>query len=233
MKYILLLILSFCLNFHVKSQQNLAGVGFSYSYTYVTNLTIEKYIPVTTKGKAVVSNKNVTPRISYGLKYGKVLSPKFIFFTGIEKVGYGQSFNVELTEFVVGYSTTSTETTVYDLDLNLQYLKIPLGLYWKHFKDHKFGTYLSLSFDFGMLTSAKLEQNGVKKDYKSEFNSFDVNYKLGFGARYDHEKYLVTFGLAFGDGLSDIENKDKFGKSIPEPTIIHFIGYFASYNFKF
>lgn len=234
MKYKYLLFFIFLILYKSGFSQHYLGFGASYHFTTIVNYGLDIYLPTeSVNGKLFSTTKKLTPRYSFSLNYGKQLSPKFIFFTGFQKIGFGQKFVIVKTEINdSGIEPIMTNYT-YKSDLQLNYIKVPIKLYWKHAKNKKFGTFLSLSFDFGYLTSAKFEQNGVVYNYKEKMNPYDVNYTLMFGIRYDTDKSLYNIGFGVGDGLSDVENKEKFGVTTLTPAVNSFFGFFLSYNYKF
>ena len=221
--------------------KNLGGIGFSFHQSAITNLTVNNYLSEQTSvGYSSPTNLN-TPQYSYSLRYGRVISPAVIFFTGLEKIGMGHKFNLTLIEFHNNYNSppnTPPPTKIFteintDIELKLNYLKVPLTLYWKWMKDKPFGMFTSFSIDLGVLTSATLIQDGTKTDYKKNLNSTDINYKFILGARYDTDKYLFNLGVGFGNGFSDVEKKEKFGATIQNPSHNILVGWFLSLNRKF
>jgi len=235
-------ILIFCFTATLSAQtNNLSGIGFSFHKSAISNLTVNNYL---LEQHSIVygspSNLN-TPQYSYSVRYGRAISPAVIFFTGLEKIGMGHKFNVTLIEFHNNYNSPSntpppikifTEINS-DIEIKLNYLKIPLTLYWKWMKDKSFGMFTSFSMDLGILTSATLIQDGRKEDYKKNLNPTDINYRLILGVRYDTDKYLFNLGLGFGNGFSDVEKKEKIGATIQNPSHNIHIGYFLSLNRKF
>jgi hypothetical protein len=220
---------------------NLVGVGFSSHNSAITNLTVNNYLTEESSSIYGSPTNFNTPHYSLSINYGRVLSPSVIFFTGIEKSGMGHQFVVTLLEIHSQYNnppgtpapTKSFTETKNDIELELNYLKIPLTLYWKWMKDKPFGMFTSFGIDVGVLTSATLTRDGVNTNYKEKLNSRDINYKFKLGVRYDTEKYLANLSLGFGNGFSDVEDKEKIGVTTPTPSHNTLIGCFLSLNRKF
>ena len=241
-------ILKYCFFFYsflilcttVKSQdKNLVGIGFSFHNSAISNLTVNNYLQEETSvGYGSPTNFN-TPQYSYSIKYGRVISPSVIFFTGIEKIGMGHKFEITLLEFHDNYNsppttpTTTFSETNHKLELQLNYLKIPFTLYWKLMRDKPLGMFTSFGIDLGILTSATFSYDGVPSDYKEKLNTKDINYKFKLGVRYDTDKYNINLSLGFGNGFSDVEKKEKIGATVQNPSQNLLIGSFLSLNRKF
>lgn len=236
------LLISFCSISNLANAQtrNLVGLGFSYHKSAIVRMTHENYLPEGSND--LFSTKDLpTSGYSYAVSYGKVISPSVIFFTGIEKIRLGQNFNLTTIDFGNYYSshqipspgTPIYTTKTYDVELKLDYVKVPLTLYWKWMKNRPFGMFTSFSLDLGILTSATLIRDGEKTDYKDNLNSKDISYKFHLGARYDTDNYLFNLGLGLGNSFSDVEEKEKIGATVQNPAHNLFLGYFFSLNRKF
>jgi len=162
------LIIFCCKAISVGAQSNkYIGIGISYHESAVTRLTHENYLPEESTDIFSVEDLS-TSGYSYSIRYGKEISSSVIFFTGIEKIRLGQNFNATTIDFGTYYSfpqnappgTPIFTTKTYSLELKLDYLKVPLTLYWKWMKDKPFGMFTSFSIDIGILTSATLVQDG-------------------------------------------------------------------------
>jgi hypothetical protein len=179
--------------------------------------------------KTILSNKAAFG-YDIGLTIDKFFAEKYAFSTGISIGSYGGELNYK---GISKFSTSDGDTSLVagtNVNYNLQYIHVPLGLRFKSVEIGYFTIYANLGLNNSFNIKASATSNDTKKvlessNVKNMISLYNLGYFIGGGTEYSlGGGTALIFGVNYNVGFVDITGSDYDNAVITSSSIAFRLG---------